>query len=98
MRLPSHNGRTARRQGTPVTSEVSTPFDSLESAHEYLGLLREALDEAYGSVLDNTAAAQQITLIRCVVVSLLISSSKDYVKYSWPVNTLNPCHLNICRR
>ena len=26
--------------------ETSTPFDSIESAHEYIGLLCEALDDA----------------------------------------------------
>jgi hypothetical protein len=28
-------------------SETSTPFDSIESAHEYIGLLCEALDDAH---------------------------------------------------
>jgi hypothetical protein len=31
-------------------SETSTPFDSIESAHEYIGLLCEALDEAHRTI------------------------------------------------
>ena len=42
-----------------MAGERSTPFDSLESAHEYLSLLREAVDVAYVSILDDTAIAQQ---------------------------------------
>lgn len=32
-----------------------TPFESLESAHEYVSLLREAVDDAYASILDDVA-------------------------------------------
>ena len=31
-------------------SETSTPFDSIESAHEYIGLLCEALDDAQRTI------------------------------------------------
>jgi hypothetical protein len=31
-------------------SETSTPFDSIESAHEYIGLLCEALDDAHRTI------------------------------------------------
>jgi hypothetical protein len=34
------------------------PFDSIESAQEYVSLLREALDEAYASIQDDTAEAR----------------------------------------
>ena len=30
--------------------ETSTPFDSIESAHEYIGLLCEALDDAHRTI------------------------------------------------
>ena len=30
-----------------------TPFESLESAHEFMSLLREAVDDAYSSILDD---------------------------------------------
>jgi hypothetical protein len=36
-----------------------TPFDSIESAYEFMALLRESLDEAYGEILTDTEAAQQ---------------------------------------
>jgi hypothetical protein len=37
-----------------------TPFDSVESAYEFVGLLRESIDEAYAEIQDDTetAAAQ----------------------------------------
>jgi hypothetical protein len=34
------------------------PFDTLESAYEFVSLLREAVDDAYGSILDETARAR----------------------------------------
>jgi hypothetical protein len=33
------------------------PFTTLESAHEFVSLLREAVDEAYGTIIDETAQA-----------------------------------------
>jgi hypothetical protein len=41
-----------------MARDPSGPFDSLESAHAYLGLLREALDDAHASILDDTAIAR----------------------------------------
>jgi hypothetical protein len=41
-----------------MARDPSGPFDSLESAHAYLGLLREALDDAHASILDDTAMAR----------------------------------------
>jgi len=42
-----------------MSQERVTPFDNIESAYEYVSLLREALDEAYASIQDETDAAQQ---------------------------------------
>ena len=42
-----------------MAEERETPFDSLESAHEYLGLMREALEEAYAAIQQDTEEAQQ---------------------------------------
>jgi hypothetical protein len=36
-----------------------TPFGSIESAYEFMSLLREALDEAYAEILTETGTAQQ---------------------------------------
>jgi hypothetical protein len=47
-----------------MAKDPSGPFESLESAHDYLRLLREALEEAYTSILDDTAAAQQARAAR----------------------------------
>ena len=41
-----------------MANDPGGPFESLESAHDYLNLLREALEEAYTSILDDTAVAQ----------------------------------------
>jgi hypothetical protein len=38
---------------------TKTPFDSIESAYQFLSLLREALDEAYAQNQDDTDAARQ---------------------------------------
>ena len=42
-----------------MTEERDSPFETLESAHGFVSLLREAVDEAYGSILDQTAAQAQ---------------------------------------
>jgi hypothetical protein len=49
-----------------MTQERSGPFDSLESAHDYVSLLREALEEAHASILDDVAAAQSESAARRV--------------------------------
>ena len=40
-----------------MPQEGFTPFDNIESAYQYVGLLREALDDAYASLQDDTAEA-----------------------------------------
>ena len=42
-----------------MTEDRGGPFDTLESAYEFVGLLREAVDDAYASILDETARAQE---------------------------------------
>jgi hypothetical protein len=42
-----------------MKSERTGPFESLESAHESLSLLREALEDAQASIGDDTAIAQR---------------------------------------
>ena len=41
-----------------MTQERDSPFETLESAYSFVSLLREAVDDAYGSILDETALAQ----------------------------------------
>ena len=36
-----------------MARKAVTPFESLESAHEFMSLLREAVDDAYSSILDD---------------------------------------------
>jgi hypothetical protein len=40
---------------------TKTPFDSVESAYEFVSLLREALDEAYAQIQDDKDAARETT-------------------------------------
>jgi hypothetical protein len=42
-----------------MARDPAGPFDSLESAHHYVSLLREALEEAHAAILDDTAIAQK---------------------------------------
>jgi hypothetical protein len=42
-----------------MSQETGSPFETLESAYEFVCLLREAVDDAYGSILDETARAQE---------------------------------------
>jgi hypothetical protein len=44
-----------------MTQESSSPFETLESAHEFVALLREAVDDAYASILEETARAQEMS-------------------------------------
>lgn len=39
--------------------ERDSPFETLESAHEFVSLLREAVDDAYGSILDEITLARE---------------------------------------
>lgn len=41
------------------TMTRSSPFGSVESAYEFMSLLREALDEAYDEILTDTDTAQR---------------------------------------
>ena len=41
-----------------MTQDRDSPFETLESAHAFVGLLREAIDEAYTSILDETDQAR----------------------------------------
>jgi hypothetical protein len=43
-----------------MNREPVPTFDSLEDAYEYVSRLREALDEAYGTIVEATAEAQQV--------------------------------------
>lgn len=46
--------------------ETSTPFDSIESAHEYIGLLCEALDDAHRTIGQEIAHPCEFTGARHV--------------------------------
>jgi hypothetical protein len=41
-----------------MTQDTDGPFDTLESAHDFVGLLREAVDDAYVEILGETDRAR----------------------------------------
>jgi len=41
-----------------MKQQRGTPFETLESAYEFVSLLREAVDDAYASILEETARAR----------------------------------------
>jgi hypothetical protein len=47
-----------------MAKDPDGPFESLESAYDYLSVMRQALEEAYTSILDDTAAAQNARAAR----------------------------------
>ena len=59
-----------------MTDKLTTPFDSLESAHEYIGLLCESLKEARRDIeedIDSAAggeAARRLEALRLVSYKL----------------------------
>jgi hypothetical protein len=44
-----------------MIQERDNPFETLESAYRFVSLFREAVDEEYASILDETARAQEMT-------------------------------------
>ena len=50
---------TAPGPQTAMTKQRDSPFETLESAHGFVSLLREAVDDAYATILDETDRAQE---------------------------------------
>jgi hypothetical protein len=48
----------------PVPGRGETPFDSIEGAHEYVGLLAEAIAEAEGAIQEDIAEARDQGAVR----------------------------------
>jgi hypothetical protein len=42
-----------------MTKQPDSPFETLESAYAFVCLLREAVDDAYATIVDETLRAQQ---------------------------------------
>jgi hypothetical protein len=51
----AREGESVRIEEPPMSQERDSPFQTLESGHEFVSLLREAVDEAQGSILDDIA-------------------------------------------
>jgi hypothetical protein len=63
-----------------MTQKRANPFDSIESAYEYVGLLREALDEAYLAIQYDTDAARQTGAERRVEALLLVDCKLNQLR------------------
>jgi hypothetical protein len=59
-----------------VRQQGPNPFESLESAQEFMGLLREAVDDAYAGILDDIAIARQTEGAERRVDALLVVDHK----------------------
>lgn len=46
-------------RAAPMPEYRDSPFETLDSAYGFVSLLREAVDDAYGSILDEIGRAQQ---------------------------------------
>lgn len=74
------NARRADTHGTLMATDPAGPFDSLESAHNYLSLLREALEEAQASILDDAEAARKHGAERRVDALRLVDHKLDRLR------------------
>lgn len=60
-----------------MVDKPSTPFDSLEGALEYVGLLREALEEARAAIGEDLARARAEDAARRIEALQLVSYKLD---------------------
>jgi hypothetical protein len=65
---------------TLMAQDPAGPFDSLESAHDYLSLLREALEEAQASILDDAEVAQKHGATRRLDALRLVDHKLDRLR------------------
>jgi hypothetical protein len=63
-----------------MESELETPFDSIEGAHEYVGMLAEAVDDAYAVIEEDLAIARSEGAERRVEALQLIVYKLDRLK------------------
>jgi len=60
-----------------MADQPATPFDSLEGALEYVGLLREALEEAQAAIAEDAALARAESATRRVEALQLVTYKLD---------------------
>lgn len=63
-----------------MTEKRANPFESIESAYEFVALLREALDDAYSANLDETEAARTKGSQRRVDAMLLVDRKLNQLR------------------
>ena len=71
------DGRARARRTGPerrfVSYQAETPFDSIESSHEYVAMLAEAVEEARRDVEDEVATAERESADRRKEALLLVA-------------------------
>lgn len=83
---------------TLMTDHPAGPFDSLESAHEYLSLLRETLEEAYTSILDDTEVARSGGARRRVDALRLVEHKLNHLRQHLLASLILLNDLKMLRR
>jgi hypothetical protein len=63
-----------------MAQDPAGPFDSLESAHNYLSLLREALEEAQAAILGDAEVAQKHGATRRLDALQLVDHKLDRLR------------------
>ncbi len=56
--------KTLEEDDTPVQVRGETPFDNIEAAHEYVGLLAEAIVEAEAAIQEDIGEAKSQGAVR----------------------------------
>ena len=75
-----------------------TPFDSVESAYEFVGLLRETIDEAYAEIQGDTETAQAQGAERRVQALRLVDHKLNQLRHHTLASLIILTALRTLRR
>jgi hypothetical protein len=82
-----------------MTHNRANPFTSIESAYEYVALLREALDDAYSANQHDTEAAQRtVGTTRRVEALLLVDCKLNQLRQHMLASLIILNDLRMLRR
>ena len=92
-----------KKQDSLAETEVTTkkrfnPFDSVESAYEYIGLLRESVDKAYSEIQDDTDEARQKGAKRRVEALLVVDRKLNQLRQHMLASLIVLNDLRMLRR
>jgi hypothetical protein len=75
-----------------------THFDSIESAYQFVSLLRETLDEAYEEILDDTETAVQAGAVRRIDALRLVDHKLNQLRQHMLASLMLLNDLRMLRR